>query len=149
MPRQRRRSIDAILDDARDRGYAAGEAAGSNVFDWGRMPGSYRDEIAFARKVSDLREDGDPRLDEYVVEPDWLSGEWAGESINELVGDLIEESGNPDVEDEILSVFEEGAHSGFWSAVDADLDLRLDHEDDDDPEFGDGPDFDDDDDGDD
>lgn len=125
-------SADSILNDARSRGEDAGESAASNVFDWGRMRGGRAAEIEFASKLLRWREDGDPRLDEYVDEPDWLSGEWAGESIKELIGDLIDEaeSYGYDIEEEIMNAYEEGAHSGFWSAIDAELDDRAEDDDD-------------------
>ena len=116
-------SEQSFLNEAQDRGADAGEAAASGVLDFGRMPGGRTAEIAYARKLTQMLEDGDPRLDEYIQEPAWLSGEWAGESIGELLGDLIEDAGSfeYDIEDEIMEAYEEAASDTFWESVQEEL----------------------------
>lgn len=49
--------------------------------------------------------------------PSWLSGEWAGESISELLGDLIEK--DPDSEDEICDAYEDAADEAYYDVVNA------------------------------
>lgn len=45
--------------------------------------------------------------------PEWLSGEWAGESIAELLGDLLTD--DMDENDEIMDAYCDAADSAFYS----------------------------------
>lgn len=53
------------------------------------------------------RHEGDPEVCD--IEPSWLSGEWAGESLTEL--------GLADATDDELNEYENGAHDAFWDTV--------------------------------
>lgn len=105
-------SDEQLLNQARDRGEDAGKSAASWAF-------AEHQGAEYYAKLRQLIDDGDPRLDEYISEPAWLSGEHAGESINELLGDIIEEaqSFGYDIEDDIMEAYEEGATDEFWSEI--------------------------------
>jgi len=102
------------VSEARRRGTDAGRSAASWVFD-----GNTTDE--HRAKVAQMLADGDPALDGYVSPPNWLSGECAGESVSELLGDLLPEN-DPDgwKEDEILGAYCDAADVAFWHTVEAD-----------------------------
>jgi hypothetical protein len=68
------------LDEATERGADAGRAAGSWVIDGNTSPET-------ARNILRGIDDGDPMVMDMAPGP--LSGEWAGESVTELLGDLI------------------------------------------------------------
>jgi hypothetical protein len=60
--------------------------------------------------------DGDPAImDAYDVSP--LSGEWAGESVNELLGDLFDESGDPDTSEYIMDEYAKGFEEMYWQEL--------------------------------
>lgn len=57
--------------------------------------------------------DGDPMvLDQYTVSP--LSGEYAGESPNELLGDLFDDSPDPDASDAIMDEYCTAFDEAYW-----------------------------------
>lgn len=96
--------LQAIESDAADRG----KAAGTWVFDGNTAHETY---------VSVLRmyDGGDPQLYDIIEQPEWLSGEWAGESIPELIDDFDEMS---DVEQsEAMDAYECAASQAFWDEV--------------------------------
>ena len=115
-----------IIEEAEERGTQAGKDAAAGVFDFGRMS---------SREFRDLKrrfnEDED-EVFENIEPPNFLSGEWAGESIPELLGDLIEEAeeNGLDIEDDILDAYEEAAVDEFWTEVhrEAERNLRDDDE---------------------
>lgn len=72
-------SVDPV-QEAASRGHDAGSAAGSWVID-----GNTTRETAL--HILRGYEDGDPEIMDMMPAP--LSGEWAGESITELLGDLL------------------------------------------------------------
>jgi hypothetical protein len=86
--------------DYYEQGYRAGFGSGSWVVD-----GNTKDET----RAAILRgyDEGDPEVMD--LQPNPLSGEWAGESIPELFGEWPE--------DDDLSAFEDGFSQGFWDAV--------------------------------
>lgn len=112
--------------EARRAGKAAGKAAAS-WFD----PGDERQ----ARRLLTMLEDGDPRLDEHLPRRPDLSGEWAGESMNETLD--VEDDDDPDDVDEIASVWQEAADEAFDQEIERALIFAAgddDDEDDDDEE---------------
>lgn len=127
------------LAEARRRGKQVGLNAASWVFD-GNTTDAYR------AKVQQCIADGDPANP--VQEPGWLSGEWAGESVSELLGDLLwpctdrkhetpcqqpcaacaHECECDDKNDEIETAYEIAASEAFWTEVGRGAALRLDGE---------------------
>jgi hypothetical protein len=81
-------------------GYDAGTATGSWVFD-----GNSTAETV--KSVLQGFEDGDPEVMDMCPAP--LSGEWAGESMVELLGD--------DYTDDDAEAYEQGFETGFWDEV--------------------------------
>src|SRR5580765_6801139 len=93
-----------------DRGREAGKAAGSWVID-----GNTSSETVQA--ILKGIEDGDPAIMD--MEPSPLSGEWAGESVYELIPEIREmEERDAHAEiDEACSAYELGFSEGFWFEV--------------------------------
>ncbi|MFA6118252.1 MAG: hypothetical protein WC729_29975 [Sphingomonas sp.] len=112
--------LKRALEIAADRGESAG------------MEGAAETYREFPRAMDDL-----------VQEPYWLSGEWAGQGLSELLGDLM--SGVDDDDDAIMGAFETAASTAFWDELERVATLHTEDDDDD----GDDDDDDDDDDGDD
>lgn len=121
------RTGDAIVADARERGERAGRAAASWKFDGNTTERTYAD---FVRAY----DDGDPMILDIYAPPAWLSGEWAGESVPELlsvilrvrgiVGDLIDEykavEGDPHDDystETICEAYEQGADAAYWAEL--------------------------------
>lgn len=77
--------------EAYRRGYAQGQSRASSVWD-GNTPTS---EYAYF-----LRTYNEGDLPDHYLSPDPLSGEWAGESIPELIGDLVPEDAKDDADAE-------------------------------------------------
>ena len=74
----------------------------AGVFDGNTTVETYRAYVA------GMCDDIDPEI--AFSPPAWLSGEWAGESMTEILG---ESSGNMDRDDEIASLYEEAADAAF------------------------------------
>ena len=93
-----------------EQGREAGKDAGSWVID-----GNTSAETA--RAILKGIEDGDP--DVMDIQPSPLSGEWAGESVYELIPELreMEERGEHDAIDEACTAYEQGFGEGFWAEV--------------------------------
>ena len=102
------------LAEAEERGQAAGYIAATWAF-VGNTP-----KEAYAAVLQGLK-DGDPEImDAYSVSP--LSGEWAGESIPELLGDLldmVDESHRDSLEihAEILNAYDDGFQTSYWEEL--------------------------------
>lgn len=92
---------------AEKRGYEAGTSAGGWVLD-----GNSKE--ADARWVMEGYDNGDPEVMD--LQPAPLSGEWGGESINELLGDLTE-GRRDNTKQNIMDAYEEGFQRGFWDEV--------------------------------
>jgi hypothetical protein len=92
--------------EAKREGKRAGEAAAS-WFD----PGDRRN----ARRLLEMLDDGDPRLDEYLPRSPDLSGEYAGESMNEIL-DIDDDDDDDDV-DEIAQIWEDAASTAFMRSI--------------------------------
>lgn len=90
--------------EAKKEGRQAGLAAASWKFDGNTTDETYR---AFLQGS----EDGDPAVMDAYSPPSWLSGEWAGESISEILG---ESSGDDERDDEIATIYEEAADTAYW-----------------------------------
>lgn len=113
--RQRERIAEATR-----RGKDAGQNAGSWIVD-----GNTTD--ATKARIAQGVDDVDPEVLDAINEPSWLSGEWAGESIQELLGDLLwEPEFNPKTSDddkhegkndEIETAYENAASLAFRAEV--------------------------------
>lgn len=96
---------DAIRE-AKTRGTSAGRSAAS----WIEL-----DDDAKAGLWDAMQDGGD--TERYVETPAWLSGEWAGESPAEILGDVLDEVRDEDAHDEILQAYEDAADAAFWAEV--------------------------------
>ena len=106
--------MSARVDYERE-GYAAGKAAGFWVTDGNTSVVEYR---AILRGI----EEGDPQVMD--MEPSPLSGEWAGESIPEIIegyADMTDEQA-----DAACTEYEEGFSQGFWDEVERSCRLQVD-----------------------
>jgi len=106
-------TYEGAIAAARKRGTAAGIAAASWVVDVGRMSSS-----AFRSTRDEYRDDPDEFVSELVNNnvPRWLSGEFAGESVAELLGDVIRDIGS-EYEEDVFNAYEEAATEAFESEV--------------------------------
>ena len=98
--------MDTMTDkesQAEQRGMDAGKAAASWVWDGNTTTGTY----AMFLKTYD---EGD--LPDNYLAPSPLSGEWAGESIKELLGDLL--TGNDEDDQAILEIYEAGFMDAWY-----------------------------------
>ena len=93
--------------EAFSRGRSAGRAAGSWVVD-----GNTKAETA--RYILRGIEDGDPEVMD--MQPSALSGENAGESIEELLGDLLTRR-TPTTQEAIMNEYETAFQSAYWDEV--------------------------------
>lgn len=89
-----------------ERGREHGAAAGSWLID-----GNTSSETA--RAILQGIADGDPEVMD--MQPSPLSGEWAGESIGELIDGYDEL--NAVEQDEACAAYEQGFGEGFWAEV--------------------------------
>lgn len=93
--------------DAKKAGTQAGKDAASWCFD-----GNTPDET-YAKVLRGMR-DGDPQVMDAYSPPSWLSGEWAGESMNEILGDS---SGDDERDNEIANIYEDAANMAYWNEL--------------------------------
>lgn len=84
-------------------GRARGLAAASWVFDGNTTAYTYE---AAKRGI----DDGDPEVLDRLCPPNWLSGEWSGESIPEIFGDSR-------VSDAAMEAYCEAADAAYWAEV--------------------------------
>ena len=91
-----------LLAEAAERGRSAGESAAT----WVELSESD------ARSITT---DIDPEVMDRYAAPNWLSGENAGESIPELLGDLLDQA--PLGEETIMVTYESAADAAFWEEV--------------------------------
>lgn len=107
------------IAEATTRGTRAGQARASWVFDGNTTERTYRDVLQGI-------DDGDP---EVLDRLDWspLSGEHAGESISELLGDLLEADDTEDGEERftLMEAYELAATSAYWDTIAADARTHL------------------------
>lgn len=95
--------------EAKAAGKAAGKAAASWRFDGVTTDATY---LAVALGI----EIGDPAVLDQISPGSWLSGEWAGESMNELLD--ADSDDDPDHLDEIAGIYETAADSAYWYEID-------------------------------
>lgn len=95
------------------QGYEHGKKSGSWVTDGNTKTETY----AWILKGFD---EGNP--DVMDIQPNPLSGEWAGESISELFGLNV---GDELPDQEILDEYEDGFIDGFWEQVISDCNYQL------------------------
>ncbi len=101
------RTKDAVRE-AKRRGVKAGKARASWVFDGNTTSQTYLDTLGGI-------EDGDPAvLDRLEWSP--LSGEWAGESVSELLGDLLDGK-DDDATDAITEAYDTAASDAYWHEI--------------------------------
>ena len=89
---------------AYSRGYKHGAGRASWLWDGNTTDETYRTFLK-------LYDEG-ALPDDYLA-PYPLSGEWAGESITELLGDLLDEEDN----DGIMEAYEDGFQQGWWDEL--------------------------------
>lgn len=92
--------------EAKRDGARAGKAAAS----W-MDPGDERS----ARRLAKMIDDGDPAIDQYLPRRPDLSGEYAGESMNEILD--VQDGDDPDAVDEIADIWQEAADEAFDAEV--------------------------------
>lgn len=116
-------TLDERIAAARARGEKAGKAAASWVFDGNTTDETYRTTLQGI-------EDGDPEvMDRLSYSP--LSGEWAGESITELFGDLMSHSWDDrtnEMLDELEALedaYETAATAAYWDGIEATCRLQV------------------------
>lgn len=123
-------TLEARITEAAARGTRAGKAAASWVFDGNTTDETYRATLQGI-------EDGDPAvMGGLSWEP--LSGQWAGESITELLGDLIawravitegaaddEEEADDEEWEALTDAYEEAAQTAYWDGIEATCRLHL------------------------
>lgn len=96
-------------------GYAAGKAASSWVTDGNTTAAEYRAILAGI-------ESGDPEIMD--IQPSPLSGEWAGESIPELIRGYSDMT--PEQQESACDSYEQGFSSGFWEQLENDCRVQVD-----------------------
>lgn len=106
-------SNDKDLERAYQLGYKHGEARASWVWDGNTPTDEYH---YFIRKY----DEGD--LPEHYLSPDALSGEWAGESVAELLGSEFPQLLNDDADvdywhGDIPDAYEEGFQEGWYGVL--------------------------------
>jgi len=103
--------------EATKAGRLAGEAAASWMFDGNTTDETYR---AFLKGW----EEGDPMAMDAYAPPSWLSGEWAGESMTEILGECY---GKRDEErqDDVAQTYEEAADTAYWRTLERDAQRAL------------------------
>lgn len=84
----------------------AGAQAGKSAASWLEI-GSKRD----AERLLEMLDDGDPELDDYLPRRPDLSGEWAGESINEIL--QVDDDDDDEDIDRIADIWQEAADEAF------------------------------------
>lgn len=133
-------NLDDVADARADvrRAYDEGEILIHPVFEWVPVhppfkgafewpEGEQEDKVEEARRRGrDKGQDaGRSALEaglthQDATEPEWLSGKWAGESINELIGDLFwrgEVDDEDELNDAIETAYEEAASEEFWRVL--------------------------------
>lgn len=95
-----------VLSTAYYRGYEVGKGRASWIFDGNTTQETYRTFLK-------LYDDCD--LPDDFMPPAPLSGEWAGESIPELLGDLID--GDDYFDEQVMDAYEEGYEQGWWDEL--------------------------------
>lgn len=107
------RTREAIRE-AKERGRQAGKNAASWAFD-GNTPDDAIEHVYDALQAGD---------DTGIETPSWLSGEWAGASVSELLGDVLEATPE-DSHDDVMLAYEEAADAAFWEAIERDVTARM------------------------
>jgi hypothetical protein len=109
-------TLEQRIEEATARGTRAGNARASWVFDGNTTESTYRETLQGI-------EDGDP---EVLDRLDWspISGEWAGESIPELLGDLLPDENTRDDDalgafEAVTEAYEEAATQAYWDAIES------------------------------
>ena len=113
-------TLECAIAEATSRGSRAGKSAASWCFDGNTTQTTYR-------RMAQMIEDGDPALDNHITTPEWLSGQWAGESIPELLGDILPEEEDEDGEqhNEIYDAYCNAADEAFWAEIERTIRFQL------------------------
>ena len=98
-----------------EQGYAAGKAAGSWITDGNTDTATYR-------WILKGIEEGDPEVMD--LQPSPLSGEWAGESIPEIIAGYADMTAEQ--ADAACDSYEQGFSQGFWETVEHDCRVQVD-----------------------
>lgn len=104
-------TLDADCTAARLAGLDAGKCAAGWI---------YLDQPTAVRLLAGMRE-GDPAVLDGYAAPN-LSGEWAGESENEILGDILSAWNGPegdelDARTELCGAWLDGSDAGFWDEL--------------------------------
>lgn len=85
---------------------ARGRSAGRNAASWHSFNGYTVPQVEKALE------------DVYAVAecPSWLSGEWAGESMRELIGDILDET-QEYAHDDVMEAYEQAATDAFYQEI--------------------------------
>lgn len=96
---------------ARLLGAARGKAAASWVFDGNTKQATYQ-------RFLKMLEDGEPfdAMFPGYSYPEWLSGEWAGESVAELLGECVNARDEERL-DGVMEAYEAAADVAYWSEL--------------------------------
>lgn len=95
--------------EARKAGRRAGLNAASWKFDGNTTEAEYRRFLLGYMS-------GDPEVMDQYTPPSWLSGEWAGESISELLGEA-ETTRELDRMEDVETAYEDAAEQAYWSEL--------------------------------
>lgn len=96
-------------DEARKAGRARGVNAASWMFDGNTTDETYR---AFLKGF----DEGDPAIMDQYQPSSWLSGENAGESINEILGEALSKR-DLDRLERVQEVYEAAADQAYWDEL--------------------------------
>ncbi len=91
----------------------AGREAGKSAASW-KFDGNTSDKTY--RAYLEARDEGGMILNAFEP-PSWLSGEWAGESMNELLGEC-ENARDEERQDDVASAYEDAAERAYWAELD-------------------------------
>lgn len=91
---------------AQQEGRERGRNAASWMFDGNTTEETYR-------RFLQGYDEGDPAVMDAYAPPSWLSGEWAGESISELLGDC-ENARDEERLDGVMEAYESAAEEAYW-----------------------------------
>lgn len=92
--------------EAQQAGRKRGLAAASWKFDGNTTDATYR---AFLQGWNDC----DPAILDAYEPPSWLSGEWAGESMSELLGECYD-ARDEERRDDVAQAYEHAASTAYW-----------------------------------
>ena len=91
----------------------AGRQAGLNAASW-KFDGNTTTETY--KRFLEGYDAGDPEVMDAFCPPSWLSGEWAGESMNEILGEPQNER-DENRQDDVAQTYEDAADQADWAEL--------------------------------